>query len=122
MRFAHAVSLRTFYFERVAGGQKTVEGRLKKPDLLHIRVNDIVRFKEQPYRKSVRPRFLDVKITFLRSYPTFREMLEKEGLEKCLPGTSTLDEGVAIYHNFPRYRELEKKLGVLALGIYYDPS
>ncbi|HUD00913.1 MAG TPA: hypothetical protein VMR37_01165, partial [Rhabdochlamydiaceae bacterium] len=62
-------------------------------------------------------RHVDVKITFLRTFPTFREMLKKEGLENCLPGMADLEEGVAVYHHFPRYREREKELGVLAIGI-----
>ena len=44
-------------------------------------------------------------------------MLINEGLEKCLPGVSTIQKGVELYYTFPNYRELERRVGVIALRI-----
>lgn len=97
----------------VETGKKTVEGRLKKPELKVLKVGDKIRFQDNSHSKS----FVDVKIISLNAYPTFREMLQKEGLHRCLPDLNSLEEGVDIYHSFPSYREKEKLLGVLAIGI-----
>ena len=44
-------------------------------------------------------------------------MLEYEGLENVLPGCSSVEEGVAIYHGFPGYRQGEAQHGVAAFQI-----
>lgn len=114
-----SLNLKFTYFSLVCAGMKTVEGRLKKPNLSMLKMNDIIRFTPEPApsKNEKNPYFVDVKVVHLNSYPTFREMLQKEGVHHCFPGVTNLEEGVKIYHSFPSYQELEKKLGVLAIGI-----
>lgn len=105
--------LRAPYFRMIHSGRKTVEGRLNKPELHNLKVGERIRFQKEDQIKH----FVDVKVISLRTYPTFREMLHREGLHRCLPDVNTLEEGVHIYHSFPSYRENEKLYGALAIGI-----
>jgi ASC-1-like (ASCH) protein len=97
----------------VHSGRKTVEGRLNKPELHNLKIGERIRFQRENEVKH----FVDVKVISLRTYPTFREMLQKEGLHRCLPDVKSLEEGVHIYHSFPSYLEKEKLYGALAIGI-----
>ena len=108
-----SLQVNTVYFTSIASGKKTVEGRLNKPPISSIKVNETIRFLDVFDHK----RHVDVKAIRLQAYSSFHEMLEKEGLENCLPGITDLNEGVKIYHDFPSYKENEKQLGVLAIGI-----
>jgi ASC-1-like (ASCH) protein len=51
-----------------------------------------------------------------RTYSTFAEMLRSEGLEKCLPGIFSIEDGVAIYRQFYS-KEEEAQFGVLAFKV-----
>jgi ASC-1-like (ASCH) protein len=104
------LTLQTVYFEQIKSGKKTVEGRLLTQKYLAIKVNDIIRFESNQ-------QFVDVKVTHLNKYSNFKMMLAAEGLQSCLPGIKDINEGVAIYHSFPSYRENEKVYGVIAIGI-----
>ncbi|MBS0648792.1 MAG: ASCH domain-containing protein [Verrucomicrobia bacterium] len=106
--------LRAPYFSMVQSGRKTVEGRLNKPDLHNLKVGERIRFQRENEVKH----FVDVRVISLRQYPTFREMLKREGLNRCLPDVKTVEEGVQIYHSFPSYRENEMLYGALAIGIH----
>lgn len=110
------LNLRAPYFRMVQSGRKTVEGRLNKPELHSLKVGERIRFQREHETKN----FVNVKVISLRTYPTFREMLDKEGLHRCLPDVKSLDEGVRLYHSFPSYYEKEKLYGALAIRIQLD--
>lgn len=109
-------NLRAPYFRMVQSGRKTVEGRLNKPELHNLKVGERIRFQ----RENQAHNFVNVKVISLRTYPTFREMLDKEGLHRCLPNVKSLEEGVHLYHSFPSYYEKEKLYGALAIRIQLD--
>jgi ASC-1-like (ASCH) protein len=102
----------------VQSGRKTVEGRIRKPELQALKVNDIIRFKTH-LGASKKESFVDVGVTYLHFYTTFQEMLEKEGLQRCLPDVASIQEGVKIYHSFAHYKEKELSHGILAIGIQH---
>lgn len=101
------------FFDQIIDGTKTVEGRLFKPKLHHLKVLSTL----QIVLSDSSLKCVDVQIIGLRTYTSFEQMLLKEGVQNCLPGVSTLSEGIAIYHSFPEYRELEKEYGVLAIKL-----
>lgn len=107
------IAIQKKYLDFIRTGQKVVEGRLFTPKYKQLKVGQVVRFYENDHPQN----FLDVQITSLNAYPTFREMLEKEGLPSCLPGIESLDEGVSIYHQFPNYQTEETLKGALAIGV-----
>lgn len=105
------LSVQGNYFSLIKSGKKCVEGRLSKPKFSSLSIGDILIFKNsQNIHETIATR-----VKFINRYSSFKEMLQKEGLEKCLPGCSSLEEGIAIYHSFPNYENGEKSYGVLAI-------
>lgn len=103
------------YFQLIKNIQKTVEGRIYKNHYTNINPGDVIKFKDSKnFQNTI---FCQVKSKAL--YGSFREMLEKEGLEHCLPGVRSLDEGVKVYHSFPDYEEESRKYQVVAFKIFY---
>lgn len=107
------LELQPEYFLMVQAGKKKVEGRLKKPKLETLRVGSIIIFKDrgEPNKQ------VHVQVVSLNNYPTFRKMLENEGVENCLPGLDDMDQAVSLYHSLPGYLEGESLFGVLGIGI-----
>lgn len=101
------------YFRFIESGKKSVEGRLHRPLLEKLKIGDILRFTNTASPTE----FLDVTITSLTHYATFREMLTNQGVQNCFPGLEDVEKGVKIYHSFPKYQEEEGIYGVLAIGI-----
>jgi len=56
------------------------------------------------------------KIVGKRAYSTFKEYLETEGLDKCLPGIETIEDGVGVYYKYYTPED-EAKYGVLAIEL-----
>lgn len=72
-----------------------------------MQVGDVIQFSHAKESFQVR-------ITSLHHYGNFQEYLEAEGLKDCLPGISTIEDGVDIYHQY--YTEKEEYLyGILAI-------
>lgn len=107
------LSLLPQYFQMVKSGLKTVEGRLKESKFERLKIGETICFSNAAEKKE----WVNVKITHLHTYPSFRQMLIKEGVENCLPGKKNIEEAVKIYHSFPGYQMEESKQGVLAIGI-----
>tara|TARA_B110000046_G_C12877597_1_gene348758 strand:- start:160 stop:438 length:279 start_codon:yes stop_codon:yes gene_type:complete len=58
----------------------------------------------------------------VRRFDTFEEMLSECGVQACLPGVGSLEEGVKIYRAFgtmkgKTYAELEGVRGVIAMDV-----
>ena len=106
----HRVHVAEPWFSLIKSGRKTVEGRIKKPPLSTFRVGDGVEFYSSLSDKVY------ARITNIVHYPTFMEYLKCEGIECCLPGVSSLEDGVGVYYGFyTKQQELEH--GVLAIHI-----
>ena len=102
-------SVKNPWFDYIALGLKTVEGRLNKGDFAEMKKGDQIEFTNGDHRVLAT-------ITSIVSYPSFYSYLKHEGLEKCLPGIKTLREGVEIYHKFYS-PEQEEMFGVLAVRL-----
>ena len=74
---------------------KTVEGRLDNGDFSKIKFGDTIVFKNADMGFE---RECEVFIIGIREYDTLESMLEKESLEKCLPGITTIEDGMKIYN------------------------
>ena len=99
------------WFSLIKVGLKTVEGRLNKGDFMSLNKGDILHItnNELGFMRSY-----EIKITSIHKYKTFSEYLEKEKLEKCLPGIDTIDEGVKVYYKY--YSKLdEEKYNIIAI-------
>lgn len=102
------------WFTHIKEKRKVIEGRLCNQKYSDLIVGNIIKLLKSIDSEE----YILVKIISITKYNSFREMLEKETLEKVLPDPSvkTIDDGVKIYRSF--YTEkLEIKKGVLAIGI-----
>ena len=85
------------WFSLIKLGLKKCEGRLRKKDFAKMKKSDIIVFSNDDFSFS---REFRCKITSIYNYNTFEEYLEKEKLEKCLPGIDSLEDGVNIYRKY----------------------
>lgn len=100
------------YFDALANGTKTVEGRKNRPD-------GWGRVKRGDHLRVKRKDGTDTKIfvvTARRIYPTVKQYLRAETLEKTLPGVTSIEEGIEIYSKFWTYEEI-RQYGVIAIEI-----
>jgi ASC-1-like (ASCH) protein len=95
------------WFSFIQQGLKTCEGRLQKGDFLHIQVGDTIIFSHDT--RSIR-----VQVLSLSHYSNFEHYLIHETLADCLPGVTSIQEGLDVYHQFFTERE-ECLYGVLAI-------
>lgn len=91
----------------ILNGQKTIESRLNKGKFKNLQIGDILIIG--PEEKK----FIIDKLTV---YKSFREILEKEGIENIIPDKKTLDEAGSVYYNFYTKKQ-EEEFGVIAIGI-----
>ena len=109
------------WFSLILLGLKTVEGRRNKGKFKEMKVGDIIQWNNFNFM----PRSVLTKITGKHIYPTFKEYLETEGLDKCLPGMEKLgseklgidkglEHGLSIYYKYFT-KEDEKEFGVVAI-------
>eukprot|EP00906_Rhabdomonas_costata_P038124 RCo053829 len=92
------------FLSLLVSGRKTVEGRIYRPE----------RYDHATHLQADEHIF---EILAKRTYPSFAAMLTSEGLDKVMPGTATVEAGVAVYHSFPGYKEQELTHGVIALRL-----
>lgn len=100
------------WFEYILYGQKTIEGRLVKGDFADMKSGDEITF----FNKDTFYRQVNVKITRVEYYPSFEVLLSRENIQDVLPGTSSVEAGVAVYRRFFSVEE-EENCGVVALHI-----
>lgn len=109
----HKVFLKKQYLKLIESGKKTVEGRVGKEKFRLISQGDTIEFISSDDKQTS----LMCIVTRVAQYHSFRQMLEKEGVNNCLPGTLTIEEGISIYHQFPNYKDGAQKYGVCAFKL-----
>lgn len=100
------------WFSLITVGLKTVEGRLNKGDFSKMEVGELIEWKNDDFKE----RSIVTKIVGKKEYKSFKEYLEGEGLNKCLPGIPTLEHGLSVYYKYFT-KEDEEKYGVVAISI-----
>ena len=100
------------WFDYIKNGNKVIEGRINNPESFFAKVEIGTSFVFYNNQKE-----LMVKTIRKTTYPTFKEMLEAETLEKVLPGIKTIEDGVQEYYKFEGFQENEKLYGVVALEL-----
>lgn len=99
------------WFSLIKVKLKTVEGRLNKGDFMLLDKGNILKITNDELGFM---RDYEIKITSIHKYKTFSEYLEKEKLEKCLPGIDTIDEGVKVYYKYYSKSD-EEKYNIIAI-------
>lgn len=100
------------WFTLISLGLKTVEGRKNKGRFKDMNVGETIEWVNNDFME----RRVLTEITEKVYYSTFREYLEAEGLDKCLPGMKTIEHGLSVYFKYFT-EEDEKKHGVIAIRL-----
>jgi ASC-1-like (ASCH) protein len=100
------------WFTLISLGLKTVEGRLNKGRFQEMQIGDIIEWHNEDFKE----RKILTKIIGKEEYKTFEEYLEKEDLNKCLPGIPTMEHGLSVYYKYFT-KEKETEFGVIAIRI-----
>ncbi len=106
-------TLQKKYLDFIKDGSKTVEGRIGSGAFRNMKVGETIKFFDPKNPNN----FVIVEVTQNNHYKTFRDMLVGEGVDKMLPDTKTVDEGVKIYERIPNYLERCKKSGCVGIGV-----
>lgn len=107
MSAIHPLHVQNIWYDKIASGEKKWEGRLNGSDVSSIRIGDVIDFRSE-HREPLKVTVINV----LR-FPDFELMLEGEGLQRLLPGVSSISEGIEIYRSFPGYSEWEREFGAV---------
>lgn len=99
------------WFSLIKLGLKKCEGRLNKGDFKNIQVGDTINFYNDDFGII---RNIYVKITYKNYYNTFHDMLISEGLQECLPGIESCNQGMIVYRKYYSIRDEQMK-GVVAI-------
>lgn len=96
------------WFGYIKEGRKTVEGKIAKGKALKMIVGCNLEISGNSGA------VIRAQVTAVRRYGSFREYLSTEGLETTLPGITSINEGLAVYHKY--YAPgIDAQLGVLAV-------
>lgn len=95
------------YRSLVLSGKKVVEGRLNKGKFASLKVGDILKMEPENVLFFVVEKNI---------YKSFREMIQKEGIENVIPDKTSIDEAVDVYYKYYT-PEQEKKFGVVAIKV-----
>lgn len=100
------------WFTLITLGLKICEGRLNKGDFSKMQIGDTITFTNDDFNH----REVSVRITKITKFKTFESYLKKETLKKCLPGITTIDNGLSVYFKyFSKYDEAQ--YGIIAIHI-----
>ena len=98
------------WFTLIHLGLKTVEGRKNKGRFKDMQPGQIIEWHNDDFK----PRVTLTQITHKATYPTFKQYLEAEGLDKCLPGIPSMEHGLSVYYKYFTEAD-EKEFGVVAI-------
>lgn len=99
------------YFQAIAAGEKTAEGRIAKEKYLQLRPGDTITF----HNATNEAEMLTVRVLQVRRYDSFRAMLEAEGVAAMLPGVTSMDVAVRTYESFGDYKAAVREYGAVAI-------
>lgn len=100
------------WFSLILFGLKTVEGRKNKGRFSEIVAGDVIKWMNDDFGR----REVTTIVTGVQKYGTFREYLESEGLNKCLPGVKYMNAGEDVYYEYYT-RDDERIYGVVAIRL-----
>jgi ASC-1-like (ASCH) protein len=105
----HLIHCQEPWLSLIKSGQKPVEGRKNSSVYQRIKVVDIITFFAGHNR-------FNALVIAINSYPDLRTYLLAETVERALPGIKTIEEALAIYHQWNSEHEIRKH-GFLAIQI-----
>jgi len=108
----HKMHLSEPWFTLINLGLKKVEGRLNKGKFKELKDGDIIEW----YNDDFKHRSFFTKVVKKMEYISFKEYLNKEGLQNCLPGMPNIEHGLSVYYKYYT-KEDETQFGVIAIKL-----
>lgn len=105
----HKIHCQDPWYSFLKNGQKPVEGRKNSKSFAQIKIGDQIEF-------YLGDKSFVMQVVYINKYESVEEYLEKEGLNRALPGVKTIEEGLKIYHQW-NSPSLIKDLGFLGIGV-----
>ena len=103
--------------EAIRNGDKTIEAKLGEPRFLRIQEDDTVIINEDFWYEGKilesLPRALEVKITQVLYFETFKELFEVLDFQQAIPSAHSVEDAVKIYKELYTAEE-EREAGVIA--------
>jgi ASC-1-like (ASCH) protein len=99
------------YFTFIKNGQKTIEGRVRKGKYRLIKSGDMITVYNKEETDSV-----NVRVKRVSMYPSIKDLLESEGVERVLPDVDNIKQGIEIYRRFYT-PEQESIFGMVAIEV-----
>lgn len=86
----HIMNLKKIWFDYIANGDKTIEGRLYDDKRKQLNVGDIIKFTngEDSFTKE---------ITKLETFDSFSDAVTEENYKKLIPNANNRDEALKVY-------------------------
>jgi ASC-1-like (ASCH) protein len=114
----HEIGIESSLVEAIRNGQKTIEGRLGKPRFLQIKEGDMLAVREDIWKDGEvigsHDDVLQLKVTQVLYFESFKEMLEAVNYETAVPTAKTLQDAISKYAEFYSIKD-EEEYGVVAL-------
>jgi ASC-1-like (ASCH) protein len=111
-KHVHKQHLSEPWFTLISLGLKTVEGRKNKGLFKDLEEGDLIEW----FNNDFIERRVRTQVTSKKTYKTFKEYLSQEGLDNCLPGINSIEDGLHVYFKYYT-KEDEKKFGVVAIRL-----
>ena len=113
------IGIESTLVEAIKNGDKTIEGRLGKPRFLRIKEGDHISIREDFWYEGAilesLSQALEVVVTQVLYFETFKEMLTAVDFQAAVPTAKTVDEAAKTYKEFYSTED-EKEYGVVALS------
>jgi ASC-1-like (ASCH) protein len=107
--------------QQIARGEKTIDARVILPHKRAVIPGDSIVFRYSRNQVEMDEWRLTCKAVAVKRYATFRELLEAEGIERCVPGCVDLDKAIEMCHRSglvgKNSRQSEQKHGVIAIHV-----
>jgi len=102
-----SINVQEPYDAFILNGKKIVEGRLNKGRFSDIEIGDVL---------ELEPEKIKFEVIEKNIYKSFKEMIEKEGIENVIPDKNNINDAVDVYYKFYT-KEQEDEFGVVAIKI-----
>jgi ASC-1-like (ASCH) protein len=111
------IGIESTLVEAIRNGDKTIETRLGKPRFLRIQEGDILSIREDFWYEGKilesLTHALEVKVTQILYFETFKEMLDAVDFQAVIPSAKTVEEALKKYKEFYSPED-EQEFGVIA--------
>ena len=106
----HNMNLDEKWFNKIADNSKKYEARLYDSKRQLVKLNDVIVFACA--HKTVKRTVVEIGI-----FDSWLDALHKTGTEVLLPGISSIEEGLWIYHDIPGYKTGAAQYGVVVFKL-----